>query len=203
MTQVCRVCSHKDRKKIDREIVDGANIAGLSKKYGISTNSLYRHKQEHIGGNLARRAASSLENHHQALLDRLVNMLAKAEAVVESAERDGHRGLTLKGIETMNKVLPNLARTIAIMFPQELQSMTEAELAEFKEWKANKDRPVDPLALDKLTSAERRMVESLARKKLAETDMALYSKDQVIDIEPVEEVPEVPVVKRMRRRKKV
>ena len=76
---VCRVCSHPDRKKIDREIVAGGNLSAISRQYNISTNSIGRHKQGHIAPALARGAEVATKNHGVQLLESLDDLLTLCE----------------------------------------------------------------------------------------------------------------------------
>ena len=61
MAQICRICSHKNRLQIDKEIVTNGNLTKISKKYDVSYSSLYSHAQNHISRQLAK--AWSIRNY--------------------------------------------------------------------------------------------------------------------------------------------
>jgi hypothetical protein len=44
----CNCCSHRERPAIDLAIARGVSVSALSRRYDMSTDSLYRHAKNHL-----------------------------------------------------------------------------------------------------------------------------------------------------------
>jgi hypothetical protein len=51
--RACVTCSHIDRDEIERGIVSGVSLAEISRRYGISEDSLYHHRDNCLPNRLA------------------------------------------------------------------------------------------------------------------------------------------------------
>ena len=71
MPMACKVCNHPQRLKIDREIVQGKSLAGISKRYGVPWNSLDSHKSNH----LSRQLVQAYEKKELVVLIELENVV--------------------------------------------------------------------------------------------------------------------------------
>jgi hypothetical protein len=110
MTQVCRVCSHPKRKEIEREILAGGVLSAIARKYGVGRDSVWRHKENHIGTEIARQVRRSDQIHATKLLGDLEGLVDSARTILRKAEEDGHSGTALKAIKEVRSTLVALAQ---------------------------------------------------------------------------------------------
>ena len=138
MTQSCRVCSHPDRKSIDRQILSSGNLSELSRKLGISYDSLWRHKRDHIGGAAAAGVRKSTENHGVRLLEDLDDLVITARRILREAEADGHRVTSLKAVKEVRSSILAIAQiSHAIWEQQNKEQQTiiiQEQQKEQKDW---------------------------------------------------------------------
>ena len=85
----CRPCFHRNRQRIDQQIVDGVPYRViLAENPGLSLGALSRHRshiKEALGDAARLRAAERAENGH-ALLDRAEKLLSEAQEVLATAK---------------------------------------------------------------------------------------------------------------------
>jgi hypothetical protein len=48
----CLVCAHKDRVRIEASRVAGVSLDNLSRKFGVSRDSIFRHQRDHVDADL-------------------------------------------------------------------------------------------------------------------------------------------------------
>jgi hypothetical protein len=48
----CLVCAHKDRVRIEASRVAGVSLDNLSRKFGVSRDSIFRHMRDHVDADL-------------------------------------------------------------------------------------------------------------------------------------------------------
>lgn len=53
MARTCTICGHVDRLEIDRQLLRGDSIAGISRNFAVSEDSLARHRDKHLGGDVS------------------------------------------------------------------------------------------------------------------------------------------------------
>ena len=126
MTQVCRVCSHPDRKAIDRQILSGGNLSEIAKANNVSYNSIWRHKQNgHIGGAALAGVRKSDQNQGVRLLEDLDDLIVTARRILREAEADGHRKTALAAVkEVRSSVLAIASISHAIWTQQNQEAQT-------------------------------------------------------------------------------
>ncbi|HEV2491586.1 MAG TPA: hypothetical protein VG204_00785 [Terriglobia bacterium] len=92
MPRVCTVCSNEDRKRIDRELVSGVSIRGISRTFRVSEDALSRHKA-HVGQAIQRAGERREERYEDGLLGKIERVQDKLWAVLARMESEGdHRG---------------------------------------------------------------------------------------------------------------
>jgi hypothetical protein len=85
----CKACAHRDRDRIDRQIIDGIALRPLSRTTGLSLGCLHRHK-EHIKDIIRARTQSESETHGSDLLDRVRKLTDEAIGILETAKAAGN-----------------------------------------------------------------------------------------------------------------
>ena len=101
MTQACQTCNHKNVKNINKQIASGKSLSSLSKKYGISENSLTYHKKHHLTRQLAAGARVRSQNSGLDVLNELTTLIEKTEGILEIAESKGKQYLALTAIREL------------------------------------------------------------------------------------------------------
>ena len=163
MTQVCRVCSHKNRKDIDHLIVSGSKLSDIARDFSIPYNSVWRHKEEHLAAAAVAAGSRSLKSHTENLFNELLELAGITKQILRSALEDNHRGLSLKAVQQVRNNLETLTRFVLSM--EELQ-MKQNTIEIDRE---NEDRSAQLMkeGLAALTEEERQEYRRLNIKMLA------------------------------------
>jgi hypothetical protein len=88
----CTICVHPDHAEIDRQLIAGMAMPGISSNFGVTTKSLTRHRDNHVPTADMQAGAAEVvaaETRHGAglvkdatmLRDKALSLLRKAEAV--------------------------------------------------------------------------------------------------------------------------
>jgi len=138
MTQVCRVCSHPDRKKIDREILSSGNLSQIARKYKLGYDSVWRHKNTHVGGAAAAGVRKANQNHGVRLLEDLDDLVITARRILREAEADGHRVTALKALKECRASLVSIAQVSHAIWEQQNKEqqtiIIQEQQKEEKDW---------------------------------------------------------------------
>lgn len=125
MTMVCKCCTSPDRLNIDREIVQGGNLADISRRYAVPYDSLWVHSREHI----ARQLAQVYEKRQLAekfdLLGKIDNIISRAERIFRRNYAAGKDNTALKALESQRSTIDMLAR---ISYSLHQAKLAEVEL---------------------------------------------------------------------------
>jgi AcrR family transcriptional regulator len=84
MPQVCTVCTHRKRKAIERDIVDGGTIRDIGARYGVSSASVQRHKRDHLARALAEGVVQE-PKHSEAEPTQIIREQVRRNAEAEAA----------------------------------------------------------------------------------------------------------------------
>jgi hypothetical protein len=90
MSRPCSVCQSPAVAKIDEALVAGRSQESISAEYGPGEAAIQRHRKAHLSPALVAVAARREERRSVKLVDRLDAVVAKVEALIESAEEDGN-----------------------------------------------------------------------------------------------------------------
>lgn len=69
MANTCSICSHNDRKSIDRDLIGSDSLRAIAGRYDVSSSSLDRHRRNC----LAPKVASAIARREEVSADRLVS----------------------------------------------------------------------------------------------------------------------------------
>ena len=172
MTQSCKVCNHPKRLLIDRELVAGANVSRLARKYDVPYHSMFGHNRDH----LSRQLVQAYERKRQAedfnLLERIEQILSRCEKIFRrNYAKNSVSGdnLALKSISEQRQTFELLAKIAAHLHEvrsmelQMAQSTTDNSIAEREQEFAVK-------VCNNLNDAEQDMLMDLLSKVEGETD---------------------------------
>src|SRR5512133_2037616 len=110
MKRECSICTDPQRLEIDRAIVNGGSLASIAKKFEVSYSTLNRHAAEHISRQLAKAwEKRELADSHD-LLNKIDNMISKAEDIFNRNYRAKRDVTALKALDSQRNTIDLLAR---------------------------------------------------------------------------------------------
>jgi len=100
----CHVCAHRERAAIDLALARGVSVTALSRRYKVSTDSLYRHSNNHLPPQLRAKLIAGpdlegvdldklKESESQSLLANLVALRHRLFAALDCAEEYQDAGM--------------------------------------------------------------------------------------------------------------
>jgi hypothetical protein len=110
------VCTHAERDSIDRAIITNAPTAELARRFAISSDSLRRHRDNHIP--TATQAVAMAERieaegaHAESLADSAVALRVKALELLARAETAGDLRTALIGVREASRCLQLQAQIV-------------------------------------------------------------------------------------------
>jgi len=98
MPRACNVCQSPDVEGIDRELAANTAIPALAAKYRVSSDSLLRHKANHLPVTLAKAETAKEADRGGDLLEQVQQLKRKAVSLLLKAEAAGDYRAALAGI---------------------------------------------------------------------------------------------------------
>jgi transposase-like protein len=132
MPQRCTVCSHGDRRAIDRLLVrnERANRR-IAARYGLAATSLRRHRDRHLAKTLAKAQAAGEVVTADELLLEVRQLQERAEGLLETAESSGDLRSACAAIREARGCLELLAKLLG-----ELQDSPTVNVLVSPQWQA-------------------------------------------------------------------
>lgn len=130
----CKVCSHPDRAAIEAAITGGLSNTQAGIRWGMSKDSVRRHKDAHLSPALRAVAAGRESAGAVKALDRLEALYAKASRVLDAAEAEGKASLSLAAIRELRGIVELLARVTGEL--DERPTVQVLNVAATPEWDA-------------------------------------------------------------------
>ncbi|MBF0622900.1 MAG: hypothetical protein HQL54_13345 [Magnetococcales bacterium] len=110
MARKCSVCVHKQRKKIDKALLDDVTYSELTRRYGLSKDALRRHKNAHLTASLVKAKEVKEVAHGDDLLSRLQGLRDQAQRIANKAEKKNNFNAALSGIRELVRIVELLAK---------------------------------------------------------------------------------------------
>jgi transposase-like protein len=108
--QVCTICTHEDRKEIDRALVRGESMRALAARYGtVGRMSLQRHRKEHLPELLAKGYEAERMGEADELLMDVRQLQQRTLLMLQEAERAGDLRTALGAVREARHNLALLA----------------------------------------------------------------------------------------------
>jgi transposase-like protein len=86
MPRTCTICSHEDRREIDRALVERMPYRRIAPRYGVSDRSLRRHARDHLPELLAKAYEAEQSAEADRLLTDMRRLQAKTLLILQRAE---------------------------------------------------------------------------------------------------------------------
>jgi len=104
--RACKCCQHRERAAIDLALARGVSTAAVGKRYGISSDSVYRHRRNHLPPQLRAKLIAGpdididldklKESESQSLLANLVALRHRLFASLDVAEECGDSNMVCR-----------------------------------------------------------------------------------------------------------
>lgn len=110
MSRSCTICASPALPAIDEALVAGRSGQDIAAAHGVSEAAVHRHRRAHLSPALVAVAARRDERRSVRLVDRLDAVIARVEALVESAEEADNPSMMLAAAREFRSGLELLAR---------------------------------------------------------------------------------------------
>lgn len=111
MANKCQVCVHPEVKAIDEAIVNGVSMRELVQRYGLSKDSLYRHKNKHLPKAIVKAQEVKEVAVADSLLGQVKDLQAKTLGILSRHEGKNDR-IALSAIREARSNLDLLGRIL-------------------------------------------------------------------------------------------
>jgi hypothetical protein len=155
----CKCCTHSKRLDIDRAIVAGASQASIAREFGVSPDSVRRHRETCVSRQMLKAHEMKELVHSKSLADQLQWNINKARDILELAEKKEHLGTALRAIGELRCTYELMIRVAAYL--QETQRVDQQQAFEERKQKIGR------LSEDEL------ILFSLLNKKIAGGDVVI------------------------------
>lgn len=129
MPRVCTICTHAERHDIERSLLKGDALRGLSALYRVSEDALARHRDKHLPEKLVQATQAAEVANANNLLDQVRNLQSRALVILSQAEQAGDLRTALQAIREARSNLELLARLVG-----ELQEGQTVNLLVSPDW---------------------------------------------------------------------
>ncbi|MEQ6898461.1 helix-turn-helix domain-containing protein [Microbacterium sp. KR10-403] len=107
----CHICRRPDRDAVDEAIISGGlSFQQLAERFGVSRDTLRRHKRAHMPAALLAVAAERERSGITRAADRAEALYQAAQRVLAAAEAKGQNSLSLQAVRELRGVVELLAR---------------------------------------------------------------------------------------------
>lgn len=113
MANVCTICNHPNRLQIDREIVEGKNLARIAKDFDVPYHSIYQHSIKHISRQLAVVMEKKGLMEGDQLLETINKIITRAERIFRRNYNDKKDLLALKALDSQRNTIQLLSNISA------------------------------------------------------------------------------------------
>ena len=127
MPKSCKVCRADNVKEIDRAIIDGETLQNIADKFNFHISTLSRHKQ-HIANKINTYSVLADAQEGGIVLQRIEDLLQKANSLLDKAERSGDIKTALIAIRETRGCLELLAKATGQFTPEKILIQVEPVL---------------------------------------------------------------------------
>lgn len=110
----CSVCTHVEVTLINGELLSGASVRDVGKRFGLKKSSIYRHKTGCLAPQVAEAADAKKELSIEAILNNVETLQKEARGILEKTLESGDHRVALLAIQAGLKCLDTLGRMISL-----------------------------------------------------------------------------------------
>lgn len=113
MPRSCNVCSHERRDDIDKSLVEGVSLSSIWEAYGITEDSLARHRDNHLSATLVQAYEAREIARGEDLLTQMKDLQAITLRTLKAAEEAGEYKTVLSAVREARNNLAYLSQLAA------------------------------------------------------------------------------------------
>ena len=141
MPRICTICTHGQRRALDKALAAGGNVRELSALYRVSEDALSRHKRDHLPATVAKAQEQEDVAHALDVVKQLKAINGASLRVLQEA-RDARDGdLALKAVDRIHRQIELQAKLLG-----ELDDRPVVNVLVSAEWVALRSRLMVALA---------------------------------------------------------
>lgn len=178
MSNACRCCNLPKRLELDRQIVEGKNLAKIARQFDVSYQSIYQHSQKHITRQLAKVVEQKGFMEGDELLETIQSIITRADDIFTrnyEKEKDITALKALAEIRSTIQLLSNIA--------SQLHASKIAELQLAKDSGEDKQAQEEQKYFESLSiysTEELKVYQRLLNKRLHQNGDKIISNDKVL-----------------------
>ncbi len=202
MAMACHICNHPKRLQIDRQLVEGKSFQMISNAYAVDWQAVRRHKENHLSRQLVQAFSRKELGESLDLMNRIDQMLCRAEKIFQRNYDQKRDGLALKALGEQRSTIELLAKIAAYLHESRAMELQTAK-TDYETQREAEEKEFINLVLDALNPAEADMWEKLCLKIHGEfegdvleytsevwPEPSYYSSKALPETKPSEPVPE-------------
>lgn len=106
----CSICSHPERAKIERDILNGRVYREITGEYGMSRSAISRHKLEHMPKAVQAAEQKEWVDSGTNIIQEIEELRQQAQIIKDKAEEAQDYRTALAGIREMLRIVELLAK---------------------------------------------------------------------------------------------
>ncbi|MFW5886698.1 MAG: hypothetical protein ACOCUL_02970 [Bacteroidota bacterium] len=141
MGKKCKVCTlpGDEKKEVEKAIISGGSLRGLSKRFAISPAALSRHRDNHMSQKLIK-AERELQDTREGLnlITELDELIKTTKSILEGAEGSEHRSLALNAVKELRGLYETVLKLQTTLYNAqkfEKENSRESIIEEYNEEK--------------------------------------------------------------------
>jgi len=163
----------EERRKIDRELLQGRSKAVLSREHGVQSQALLYHQKYHLYPQMARHVELYEAETSMNLFREIEELMDQTKQILDEAKANGHNTLALKAIAQLRGNLTLFAQIRAEINRQAMlaEGISPEELEQFRHWKRSQYEEDEGLTtvIDSLSDEQKELFFSINMSQLGET----------------------------------
>ncbi len=163
MAMACRICNHPKRLQIDRQLVEGKSFQMISNAYAVDWQAVRRHKENHLSRQLVQAFSRKELGESLDLMNRIDQMLCRAEEIFQRNYDQKRDGLALKALSEQRGILELLCKISAYLHESRAMELQNAK-TDYETQREAEEKEFINLVLDTLNPAEAELWEKLHQK---------------------------------------
>ena len=112
MPRTCTVCTHRERRAIDRGLVMQVPFRNIAQQHDLSPDAVYRHGRDHLPALLLKAQEADDAAHADDLLAELRSLQATTLGLLRKGEEAGKLGTAVMAIGEARRNLELLAKLV-------------------------------------------------------------------------------------------
>lgn len=111
----CKTCNHPEVQEIDSLLIsgEGGGLRKLAERFGLSRDSLRRHRQKHLASAVAKASGAVItrvDPDPAGLMQQLASLERRVTALLDKAESDGETATAIRAATELRNQVELLAK---------------------------------------------------------------------------------------------